>query len=207
MNKGLPQVLHQSKPVIASAAKQSIFACPSCTDGSPRRCAPRDDGLIQTFPHAPSRQARGCTLHVPARQARGCTLHAPARQARGCTLHAPARQARGFTLIEVLVALTIVAVALMAGMKASGALTLHAQRQTDVLLGQMCVENALHQMRLSRQMPGVGQSSRECQQGTQTYTVALDVQPTPNPNFVRVDALVRNTTEPVLRLTTIVGRN
>jgi len=171
MNKGLPQVLHQSKPVIASATKQSIFAYPSCTDGSPRRCAPRDDGLNQTYPHA------------------------------------PARQARGFTLIEVLVALTIVAVALMAGMKASGALTLHAQRQTDVLLGQMCVENALHQMRLSRQMPGVGQSSRECQQGTQTYTVALDVQPTPNPNFVRVDALVRNTTEPVLRLTTIVGRN
>ena len=171
MNHGPKQAPHQSKPVIASAAKQSIFACPSCTDGSPRRCAPRDDGLMQTFPHPPSPLARG------------------------------------FTLIEVLVALTIVAVALMAGMKASGALTLHAQRQTDVVLGQMCVENVLHQMRLSRQMPGVGQSSRECQQGTQTYTVALDVQPTPNPNFVRVDALVRNTTEPVLRLTTIVGRN
>ena len=183
MNHGPKQAPHQSKPVIASAAKQSIFACPSCTDGSPRRCAPRDDGLMQTFPHA------------------------PAPQARGFTLHAPSPLARGFTLIEVLVALTIVAVALMAGMKASGALTLHAQRQTDVVLGQMCVENALHQMRLSRQMPGVGQSSRECQQGTQTYTVALDVQPTPNPNFVRVDALVRNTTEPVLRLTTIAGRN
>ena len=117
------------------------------------------------------------------------------------------RPADGFTLIEVLVALTIVAIALMAGMKASGALTLHAQRQTDVLLGQMCVENVLHQMRLSRQMPGLGQSNRDCLQGTHNYTVVLDVQPTPNPNFVRVDALVRNTTEPVLRLTTIVGRN
>ena len=171
MNHEPKQAPHQSKPVIASAAKQSIFAYPSCTDGSPRRCAPRDDGLMQTFPHP------------------------------------PAPQARGFTLIEVLVALTIVAVALMAGMKASGALTLHAQRQTDVVLGQMCVENALHQMRWSRQMPGVGQSSRECQQGAQTYTLALDVQPTPNPNFVRIDALVRNSTEPVLRLSTIVGRN
>jgi hypothetical protein len=42
--------LHKSKSVIASAAKQSIFACQSTTYGSPRRCAPRDDGLMQTFP-------------------------------------------------------------------------------------------------------------------------------------------------------------
>jgi general secretion pathway protein I len=121
---------------------------------------------------------------------------------------APARRRlRGFTLVEVLVALTIVGVALLAGMKATGALTLHAQRQSDVLLSQLCAENALHQIRLSRQMPGVGESRRECQQAGQTFTVVLNVQPTPNPNFVRVDAQVRNTDEPVLRLSTIVGRN
>ena len=120
----------------------------------------------------------------------------------------PARSpARGFTLGEVLVALTIVGVALLAGLKATGALTLHAQRQSDVLLGQLCAENALHQIRLGRQMPGVGESSRECLQGDQTFTLLLNVQPTPNPNFMRVDAQVRNATEPVLRLSTIVGRN
>ncbi|MDH4478419.1 MAG: type II secretion system minor pseudopilin GspI [Rhodoferax sp.] len=114
---------------------------------------------------------------------------------------------RGFTLVEVLVALTIVGVALLAGLKATGALTLHAQRQTDVLLGQLCAENVLSQIRLGRQMPGVGEGSRECLQAGQSYTVVLNVQPTPNPNFVRVDAQVRNATEPVLRLSTIVGRN
>ena len=119
---------------------------------------------------------------------------------------APARE-RGFTLVEVLVALTIVAVALMAGMKATGALVLNAQRQKDVFLGQMCAENVLHQFRLSRQMPGLGQSTRECLQGSETYTVALDVQATPNPSFVRVDAQVRRADEAVLRVTTIVGRN
>ena len=113
----------------------------------------------------------------------------------------------GFTLIEVLVALTIVAIALMAGMKATGALVLNAQRQKDVFLGQICAENVLHQFRLSRQMPGVGQSSRDCPQGEQMYTVVLDVQATPNPSFVRVDAQVRNADEPVVRVTTIVGRN
>jgi general secretion pathway protein I len=120
----------------------------------------------------------------------------------------PARAAmRGFTLVEVLVALTIVGVALLAGLKATGALTLHAQRQSDVLLGQLCAENALHQIRLGRQMPGVGESSRECLQGDQTFTLLLNVQPTPNPNFVRVDAQVLNASESVLRLSTIVGRN
>ena len=56
-------------------------------------------------------------------------------------------------------------------------------------------------------MPGVGTSSSTCTQAGIDMDVALQVQPTPNPTFVRVDALVRNTTEPVLRLTTIVGRN
>lgn len=119
---------------------------------------------------------------------------------------APAR-GRGFTLVEVLVALTIVAVALMAGMKATGALVLNAQRQKDVFLGQICVENVLHQFRLARQMPGLGENISECLQGSETYTVALDVQATPNPSFVRVDAQVRHADEAVLRITTIVGRN
>jgi general secretion pathway protein I len=114
---------------------------------------------------------------------------------------------RGFTLVEVLVALAIVGVALLAGLRATGALTLHAQRQSDVLLGQLCAENALHEIRLSGQMPGVGESSHECMQAEQTFTVVLHVQPTPNPNFVRVDAQVRNADEPVLRIATIVGRN
>ena len=114
---------------------------------------------------------------------------------------------QGFTLIEVLVALAIVGVSLLAGLRATGALTLHAQRQSDVLLGQLCAENALHQLRLSRQMPGVGESSRECLQADQAFTLVLNVQPTPNPNFVRVDALVRNADAPVLRVSTIVGRN
>jgi len=123
------------------------------------------------------------------------------------TAHTHRNRLQGFTLVEVLVALTIVGVALLAGLKASGALTLHAQRQSDMLLGQLCAENALQQIRLSRQMPGVGETSRECVQAGQTFALTLNVQPTPNPNFVRVDAQVRNADEPVLRLSTIVGRN
>ncbi len=112
----------------------------------------------------------------------------------------------GFTLIEVLVALGIVAIALMAGLQATTALTRNAQRQLDLLLGQTCAENELIKVRLARQMPGVGDSSVACQQGGQLYSVSLSVRPTPNPNFLRVDAQVRHDETPVLRLSTVVGR-
>jgi len=112
----------------------------------------------------------------------------------------------GFTLIEVLVALGIVAIALMAGAQATGALTLNAQRQGDVLLARLCAENELARVRLSRQMPGVGDSRVPCEQGGRALEVAMRVRPTPNPSFRRVDAQVFDGPRPVLTLSTVVGR-
>ncbi len=114
--------------------------------------------------------------------------------------------ASGFTLVEVLVALAIVAIALMAGLQASASLTRHANRQSDMLLAQLCAENELVKIRLARQMPGVGDSSLSCEQAGRNLTVALVVRPTPNPNFRRVDAQVMDDVTPIWRLTTIVGR-
>jgi general secretion pathway protein I len=113
---------------------------------------------------------------------------------------------RGFTLIEVLVALGIVAITLMAGLQATAALTRQAQRQSDFLLAQTCAENELIKVRLTRQMPGVGDSSVACEQAGQVFTVAMSVRPTPNPNFRRLDAQVLSGETPVLRLSTVVGR-
>jgi len=116
----------------------------------------------------------------------------------------------GFTLVEVLVALAIVAIALMAGTQAASALVRNAQRQSDLLLAQLCAENALVRIRLARQMPGVGDTTQACEQGGQRLEVDLGVRPTPNPSFLRVDASVRNPAlpaqGPLLRLSTIVGR-
>lgn len=116
------------------------------------------------------------------------------------------RRLRGFTLVEVLVALAIVAIALSAGLQASAALTRHATRHSDLLLAQLCAENELVKIRLARQMPGVGDTTLVCEQGGRSLRVALGVRPTPNPNFRRVDAKVLDGDEPIWRLTTIVGR-
>lgn len=114
---------------------------------------------------------------------------------------------RGFTLIEVLVALSIVAVALLAGLKATGALSRNAERQTLAILGQMCAENELIRLRLLHQLPGTGTQSTECMQAGQSLVVELQIQSTPNPNFNRVDARVWRQGESVLQLSTVMGRN
>lgn len=113
---------------------------------------------------------------------------------------------QGFTLIEVLVALAIVATTLLAGLQATGALTRNAQRQTDRVLAQLCAENALAQVRLSQRLPDVGDSTHPCAQAGRVLQLRLLVQPTPNPNFRRVEARLSIEDTPVLQLTTIVGR-
>jgi general secretion pathway protein I len=116
------------------------------------------------------------------------------------------KHARGFTLIEVLVALGIVAVALVAGMQATAALTNNAQRQSDTLLAHICAENELARMRLAHQYPAVGETDQACEQAGQAFTVRINVSPTPNPSFRRVDAQVLDARSAILRLSTIMGR-
>ena len=113
---------------------------------------------------------------------------------------------RGFTLIEILVALAIVAIALTAGLQATGALNGNALRQSNVLLAHLCAENELVKTRLARQMPDIGESSVSCEQAGQIFPVTISVLPTPNPSFRRVDAQVFDGDALVLRLSTIAGR-
>ena len=116
-------------------------------------------------------------------------------------------KARGFTLIEVLVALAIVAVALATGVKAAGALTRNAQRVADVSAAQWCADNQLANLKLARQFPGIGDSDFVCEQLGRSFKGQLRVRPTPNPNFRRVDAAIADEdAQPLLTLSTVLPR-
>ncbi|MED5622177.1 type II secretion system minor pseudopilin GspI [Ideonella sp. BN130291] len=111
----------------------------------------------------------------------------------------------GFTLIEVLVAVAIVAVTLTAGIKAAGALVNNAQRLTDVSAAQWCADNQLTELKLMRNTPGVGDTDFACEQLGRRYAGHLVVRPTPNPNFRRVDAVMADEAGvPLVTLSTVL---
>lgn len=114
---------------------------------------------------------------------------------------------RGLTLIEVLVALAIVAITLAAGIKAAGALAGSSQRLGDTIVAQWCADNQLTELRLQKQFPAVGDTAFQCEQLGQAYPGQLQVRPTPNPNFRRVDARISDASGQFLvSLSTILPR-
>jgi general secretion pathway protein I len=118
------------------------------------------------------------------------------------------RLARAFTLVEVLVALAVVAIALSAGLRAAGSVTDNAARLADVSAAQWCADNQLAELRLGKRFPGTGDSEFACEQLGRRYKGELRVRPTPNPNFRRVDAAVaQEDGRPLVTVSTIVGRN
>jgi general secretion pathway protein I len=119
---------------------------------------------------------------------------------------ATARLAPGFTLVEVLVALAIVAVSLISASQVGGAWVLNANRQWQYQLAQVCADNALIALRLSSQLPGLGERSIDCTQAQREMRVALTVRATPNPSFRRVEAQVFEAQTPLIRVQTVIGR-
>jgi len=112
-----------------------------------------------------------------------------------CSSRGPlyAAAARGFTLLEVLVALTIIAVALTAALRGAMALTGNAQDVTLKLYAILTAENQLLELRFGRAQVSVGESLFDCEQGGVVFRCSQSVTPTPNPFFRRVEVHVAST--------------
>jgi general secretion pathway protein I len=115
------------------------------------------------------------------------------------------RTAPGFTLVEVLVALTIVAVALMASLRAVGAMSSGAYDLRQRTLAQWSAENRLAQIRVQAEWPAVGKRSFDCSQAEVAMTCVEEVFATPNAAFRRVEISVFPAEGSQVRLSRLVG--
>lgn len=115
------------------------------------------------------------------------------------------RSNRGFTLIEVVVALAIVATALLACLRAMGTMT-QSGRDLDLrLLAQLSAQNRIAVLRATRQFPVTGATSEPCPQGRVALVCGQDTDATPNPAFRRVTVRVRTADEPAIVLAELTG--
>jgi general secretion pathway protein I len=164
-----------------------------------------DPGLMQSPPRLRSVTPELNSVSAPLVERAVQLRHAP--NIRACNhLQCSPLPFKGCTLIEVLVALSIVAITLLSGLKAMGAMTQNAQRQLSIFLAQTCADNALNAMRLSAQFPSIGEQSVSCVQSNRNFLVVIGVSTTPNSSFRRVDAQVFEDDVPQIKISTIIGR-
>ena len=97
---------------------------------------------------------------------------------------------RGFTLIEMLVALAIVAVALLAGLRAVGSMAQTSVELKLHLLAQVAAENRIAELRAARAFPAIGSRTVACPQGRVPLECVEEAKATPNPLFRRIEVRV-----------------
>ena len=96
----------------------------------------------------------------------------------------------GFTLVEVLVALAIIAIALMAALRAAGQGTNNAGELRSRLLAGWVAENLLAEHRARRDWLPLGMQRGTQSQGGLDFAWREEVIATPNPSFRRVEVRI-----------------
>ncbi|APV50430.1 type II secretion system protein GspI [Betaproteobacteria bacterium GR16-43] len=116
---------------------------------------------------------------------------------------------RGFTLVEILVAVAILAVALAATTRAAGIATDATLETRHRLLATWAAENRVAELRARRIYPNTGSTQYSAEQAGLALTVVEAVSDTPNPTIRRVDLAVSDAKDPgrvLARLTAYVAQ-
>ncbi len=121
---------------------------------------------------------------------------------------ASAGREAGFTLIEILIAVAILGVALVATSRAAHLATDGALESRQRLLGTWAAQNRIAELRARRIFPPATSTRFEAAQGGLALAIDETVSETPNPAIRRVDLAVsvRDSNRVVSRLTAYVSQ-
>ena len=111
----------------------------------------------------------------------------------------------GFTLIEILVAVAILAVALAATTRAASIATDGAMDTRERLLATWAAENRLSELRARKVFPSAGTTRFSSAEGGLALSIEETVSETPNPVVRRVDLAVAEARDPSRVLTRLTG--
>jgi general secretion pathway protein I len=112
---------------------------------------------------------------------------------------------RGFTLFEVLVALAIVSIALLAAMRAAGQGTTNVGELRAHLLAGWAGQNVLAEQRARGDWPSTGVLRGTSNLGGMDFTWREEIIGTPNASFRRVDIFVYAGPEETRSLARLTG--
>jgi general secretion pathway protein I len=115
------------------------------------------------------------------------------------------RRSRGFTLIEILVALAILAVALAAGMRAIAQSTDSATLLKQRTLALWVAQNRLAVAQIAPTAPAAGNRDGDATEAGTRFVWRETISGTPNPAFHKIEIIVADPAEPDYALARLVG--
>jgi len=98
----------------------------------------------------------------------------------------PHKREHGFTLLEVLVALTIIAITLGAVIKTSSDQAANTAHLKEKTIGHWVAVNALNQLLLEKQWPALGKSTDSSEMASHEWHWQREVQKTPSPDSRKI---------------------
>jgi general secretion pathway protein I len=121
------------------------------------------------------------------------------------------RQQHGFTLLEVIVAILVLGLGMMAAIKTVSVVSVKANNLQNKTYAQWVALNKVAEMRLQRSWPGTGKSEGESDMADRSWHWVMEVENTPDKDVRRLKVSVtpeseKNDKAATAEVTAFLGR-